>query len=122
MIGRIEIIIGPHNDPAEFDRAVVVYIGTLTPWSMCAIADAAILQRRLEREAAADDEGHQVVAPPGSEVGGLVHQHTVLINRAAGHVGPDVPARQQRIGRLPCLQHGQDRAGLRIALREQHHV
>jgi hypothetical protein len=85
-------------------------------------ADAALLQRGLEGEAAADDKGDQVIPPVLRDVRWLVHLHAVFVDGVLRHVSPDVTAGEQRTARLAGVEHPQDGARLGVPLREQQHV
>jgi hypothetical protein len=78
---------------------------------------ALVEQRLLETERAADDEGDQVVAPQWRDVGGLVDQLTVAPDAVARQVAADVDVLAERgQRRLAGVAHGQQRAGLGVAL------
>ena len=61
--------------------------------------DALVLERPLEREAAAEQECDEVVAPVLSHVGHLRDQLTVAKDPVEGHVGADVAV--HRVHRAP---------------------
>src|SRR4029077_8443889 len=85
--------------------------------------DARVEQRPLEGERAAEQEGHQVVAPEGAHVGHLVGHHPVLVDAVARQVGAEVGAGRHadRLGRAHVGDLDQ-RARPRVALAEEQEV
>ena len=79
-------------------------------------------ERPLEREAAADEERDQVLAPVRGDVRGLGDALPVLPDAVGGQVGPQVGAGSQGAGRDSRLGDIEDRARFRVPLREQHEV
>ena len=76
-----------------------------------------LLQRLLERERAAEREGHEVVAPIRADVGHFLDEFTVAENVVARDVGADVEIVGERgQARIAGIRAGDQRAGPRIAL------
>ena len=80
-------------------------------------------QRALERERAADQERHEVVAPVLAQVGRLVDKLAVAPDAVAGQIGAQVGARRdlRRLGRAG-VGDVEQRAGLRVGAAEEQEV
>ncbi len=82
----------------------------------------------LEREGAADDEGDEVVAPVLARIRDLCDELAALVDAVARDVGADVGVRRGVVAtehpaaHLAGVEHVEDRARLRVALGEEHHV
>jgi hypothetical protein len=84
--------------------------------------DAGLLQRRFEREAAADQETHEVGLPQRGDLRALLDELAVAVDAVAGDVGSDVrPGRAQHLPRAG-RHHLDQRARLGVALAEQQEV
>ena len=78
--------------------------------------DAACDQRTLEGEGAADDEGHEVVAPDLGDAGPLLRGTAMPVFAVARQVRADVQVGGQgRQARVAGLRHRQQGARLRVA-------
>ncbi len=84
--------------------------------------NAAFDQGILERKTAADQERDEIIAPIVADVRHFLLQHTALEYPVTGQVGPDIGTRRAARFELPCFQHFNQRAGLRIALAEQQQI
>ncbi len=85
--------------------------------------DAGLRERLLERERAADDEAHEIIAPDGFQVARLVNQHAVAPDAIARNVGADVEIRaEQRDRGASRLRDAEQRTRLRIGLAETQEV
>ena len=69
--GRMLTTIGPWKRPAASVCRFVWYMATFLPCCTWQRQAGVHQQRLLERERAANDEGHQVIAPEVPDVGGL---------------------------------------------------
>ena len=79
--------------------------------------EARVEQRLLERERAADDEGHEVVAPLRRDVGRLVDELAPPPDAVARHIAADVDVGAKRgEHRVAGLGHREQRARLGVAL------
>ena len=87
---------------------------------------ARLQQRRLKREAASDEEAHQLAArlvEESGDVGIFAGEHAVLVDAVFRDVARDVAARAElREGAAARVGDLQQRAGLRVALAEQQEV
>src|SRR5256885_15931445 len=86
-------------------------------------ARARLEQGLLEGKRAAEDEGDQVLAQERADVADVRHRLAVAEDAVARHVGADVEVFAERGKlRLPRLRSGEERAGLGIALAEEHEL
>ena len=111
---------GPESPPA--DRHARARCGTS---ERCAEVEvphrhAGLLQGGLEGEAAADQEGHQVVTPVRRGVQ-VSRCSPVVVDPVGGEVGAEVAAEERGRGG-PGLGHVEDRAGPWVALGEEQEV
>ena len=123
-MGRIDTTIGPWNTPAGVGgdrRDVHRHVRALLDVPH---GKAGLDQRRLEGEAAADQERHEVVAPLGARCRSARRPARRAGRRgtSAASVRRSAPGRHaDRLGR-PRLDHLEQRAGLRVALAEEQEV
>ncbi len=76
-------------------------------------------ERRFEGEGAAEQKGHQVVAPPWGGVGHLGHQVPVAIDPVPGQVGSEIGARRDPGRFVPArLGDVEERAGFGVQFAE----
>ena len=85
--------------------------------------DARVHERPLEGEGAAEQEGHEVVAPEGLDVRHLVGEEAVLVDPVAREIRPEIGAGRRAHGLDRAhIRHLDERARARVALAEEQEV
>jgi len=107
--------IGPEKGLDGRHSRPVTYIGTFRPWIHVRQAQPGVEQRPLEREAAPDQESHQIASPVRLYVRGLVDELPFLVDPILRDVRPQICARSHdRWLRRASVGDLQDGARLRI--------